>query len=97
VETLAPVAVASSKTVEQYVLNQEEPFRNEEIETLEQILSQQPPQLQLHIPSDNLGELLPPKKDPSFELKYFPEDVKYALLDENKIHVIISANLLGEE
>ena len=66
-ETLASVAVASSNTMERYVLNQEEAFGDEEREALEQILSQQPPQLQLHIPPDNLGELPPPKEDPSFD------------------------------
>ena len=63
VETLAYVAVASSDAVERYVLNQEEPFSNEEKEALEQILSQQPPILQLNIPPDDLGELPPPKED----------------------------------
>jgi hypothetical protein len=70
-ETLACLAVASSDMVEQYMLNQDEPFNEEEKDALEQILSQQPPQLQLHIPPDNLGELPPPKGDPSFELKIY--------------------------
>ena len=44
VETLASVVVASSDAMERYVLNQEEPFQDdEETEMLEQILSQQPP------------------------------------------------------
>jgi len=48
----------------------------------------------LNIPPDDLGELPPPKEDPSFELKPLPEDMKYAYLDEKNIyHVIISANL----
>ena len=85
VESLAYVAVASSDAMERYVLNQEEPFTNEEKEALEQILSQQPPIWQLNIPPDNLGELPPPKEDPSFELKPLPEDMKYAYLDEKKI------------
>ena len=72
-ESLAYVAVASSDAVERYVLNQDEPFSNEEKEALEQILSQQPPILQLNIPADNLGELPPPKEDPSFELKRLPK------------------------
>jgi hypothetical protein len=98
VETLASVAVASSDAMERYVLNQEEPFNDEEKDMLEQILSQQPPQLQLHIPPDDLGELPPQKEDPSFELKPLPEDMKYAFLDDKKIYpVIISANLSGEE
>jgi hypothetical protein len=52
--------------------------------------------LQLHIPPGNLGELPPPKGDPSFELKPLPNDFKYAYLDEKNIcPVIISANLLA--
>jgi hypothetical protein len=54
IETLACVAVASSNVVEQYILNQDEPFSEEEKDDIEQIRSQQPPQLQLHIPRDNL-------------------------------------------
>ena len=98
VENLAYVAVASSDVVERYMLNQEEPFTNEEREAIEQALSQQPPVLQLNIPPDNLGELPPPKGDPKFELKPLPDNLKYAYIDENKIYpVIISANLSAEE
>ena len=98
IETLAHIAVASSDVVERYMLNQDEPFNNEEKDVLEQILSQQPPQLQLHIPPDNLGVLPPPKGDPSFELKPLPENLKYAYLDEKNIYpVIINANLSAEE
>jgi hypothetical protein len=99
VEILACVVVASSDIVERYLLNQEEPFTHEEKEAFEQELSQQPPLLQLHIPPDDLGELPPPKGDPSFELEPLPDDLKYAYLDEKNIyHVIINANLsAGEE
>jgi hypothetical protein len=97
-ETLACVAFTSSDVVERYMLNQDETFNEEEKETLEQTLSQQPPQLQLHIPLDNLREIPPPKGDPSFELKPLPQELKYAYLDEKNIyHVIISANLLAKE
>ena len=82
IETLAPIAVASTDVVERYMLNQDEPFNDEEKEALEQILWQQPPQLQLHIPPDNLGVLPPPKGDPSFELKPLPDNLKYAYLDD---------------
>jgi hypothetical protein len=52
----------------------------------------------LHIPPDNLGELPPPKGDPSFELKPLPQELKYAYLDEKNIYpAIISANLSAEE
>ena len=84
-ETLASVAVASSDAVERYILNQEEPYSNEEREALEQILSQQPPHLQMHIPPDTLGVLPPPKEDLSFELKPLHDDMKYPYLVEKKI------------
>ena len=80
------------------MLNQDEPFNDEEKDVLEQILSQQPPQVQLHIPPDNLGVLPPPRGDPSFELKPLPDNLKYAYLDDKNIYlVIISANLSAEE
>jgi hypothetical protein len=41
---------------------------------------------------------LPPKKDPVFDLKPLPDDLKYAYIDDNKIyHVIISSKLSGKE
>ena len=52
----------------------------------------------LHIPPDNLGVLPAPKGDPSFELKPFPDNLKYAYLDDKNIYpVIISAKLSAEE
>ena len=54
--------------------------------------------MQLNIPPDNLGELPPPKEDPSFEWKPLPKDLKYAYIDEKHIFpVIISANLSDKE
>jgi hypothetical protein len=98
VETLASIAIASSDVVEQYLLNQEEPFTYEEKESLEKELAQQPPLLQLHIPPNNLGKLPPPKEDPSFELKPLHDDLKHAYLDEKSIYlIIISANPSVEE
>ena len=38
IETLTPIAVASTDVVEHYMLNQDEPFNDEEKEALEQIL-----------------------------------------------------------
>ena len=43
IETLTPIAVASTDVVERYILNQDEPFNDEEKEALEQIVWQQPP------------------------------------------------------
>jgi hypothetical protein len=39
VETLAYVAVASSNVVERYILNQDDPFNDEERESLELIIT----------------------------------------------------------
>jgi hypothetical protein len=50
----------------------------------------------LHV--ETLGDPLPPKGDPVFELKRLPDTLKYAYLDEKKIYpVIISANLSEHE
>jgi hypothetical protein len=52
----------------------------------------------LNIPPNYLGKVLPPKGDPSFQLKPLPDYLKYAYLDEKNIYpIIISANLLAEE
>ena len=40
IDTLASIAVASTDAVERYMLNQDEPFNDEEKEALEQILWQ---------------------------------------------------------
>ena len=50
------------------------------------------------MPIETLGGPPPPKGNPVFELKQLPDTLKYAYLDEKKIHpVIISANLLEHE
>ena len=50
------------------------------------------------MPIETLGGPPPPKGDPVFELKQFPNTLKYAYLNEKKIyHVIISANLSKHE
>ena len=50
------------------------------------------------MPVEILGDPPPPKGDPVFELKPFPDTLKYAYLDEKKIYpVIISANLSEHE
>ena len=50
--------------------------------------------LKHNLPVEILGDPLPPKGNPVFELKPLPDNLKYAYLDEKKIYpVIISANL----
>ena len=58
----------------------------------------QGPILKHNLSIETLGGPPPPKGDPLFELKQFPDTLKYAYLDEKKIyHVIISANLSKHE
>ena len=51
-----------------------------------------------NLPVETLGDPLPPKSDPVFDLNQLPNTLKYAYLDEKKIYpVIISANLSEHE
>ena len=50
--------------------------------------------LKQNFPVETLGDPLPPKGDPVFELKQLTDTLKYAYLDEKKIYpVIISVDL----
>ena len=65
---------------------------------IDRIFFEDQPVLKHNLPIETLGGLSPPKGDPVFELKQFPDTLKYAYLDEKKIyHVIISANLSEHE
>src|SRR5215216_5274345 len=56
------------------------------------------PILKHNLPVETLGDPLPPKSDPVFDLKQLPDTLKYSYLDEKKIYpVIISANLSEHE
>ena len=56
------------------------------------------PVLEPNFPVETLGDPLPPKSDPVFDLKQLPNTLKYAYLDEKKIYpVIISSNLSEHE
>jgi hypothetical protein len=47
---------------------------------------------------EDLGTTLPSKEDPIFELKPLPDNLKYAYVDDKKIHpVIISSKLSGKK
>jgi hypothetical protein len=59
VETLAYVAVASSNVVERYILNQDDPFNDEERESLELIITTTS---SLAITYPYLGVLPPPRR-----------------------------------
>ena len=50
-----------------------------------------------NLPVEILGDPPPPKGDPVFELKQLPDTLKYAFLDENKIYLVISANISERE
>ena len=65
---------------------------------IDEVFFKQEPILHHNLPVENLGDPPPPKGDPVFELKPFPDNLKYAYLDEKKIYpVIISANLSEHE
>jgi hypothetical protein len=65
---------------------------------IDELFFKQAPILKHNLPMETLGDPLPPKSDPVFELKQLPETLKYAYLDEKKIYpVIISANLSEHE
>ena len=56
------------------------------------------PVLKHNFPVETLGDPLPPKSDPLFDLKKLPDTLKYAYVDEKKIYpVIITANLSEHE
>ena len=56
------------------------------------------PVLKHNLPVETLGDPLPPKSDPVFDLKQLPDTLKYAYLDEKKIYpVIISVSLLEHD
>ena len=72
-------------------------FMNERKE-LDEIFFKQMPVLKHNLPVETLGDPLPPKGDPVFNIKQLPDTLKYAYLDEKKIYlVIISANLSEHE
>ena len=65
---------------------------------LDEIFFKQMPVLKRNLLVETLGDPLPPKSEPLFDLKQLPNTLKYAYLDENKIyHVIISSNLSEHE
>jgi hypothetical protein len=70
----------------------------EEREEIDDILLRKPALIKHNLPVEDLGTMLPPKKDPIFDLKPLPDDLKYAYIDDKKIYpVIISSKLTGKE
>ena len=70
----------------------------EERNEIDEILRRQPKMLKHNLPIEDLGTTLPPKKDPVFDLKPLPDDLKYSYIDDKKIYpVIISSKLSGKE
>ena len=65
---------------------------------LDEVFFKHEPMLKNNLPVEILGDPPPPKGDPVFELKQWPDTLKYAYLDEEKVYpVIISANLSEHE
>ena len=84
--------------LEQYLLDHENDMHMHERNEIDKIFFETQPLLKHNFPIETLGGPPPPKGDPVFELKQFPDTLKYAYLDEKKIYlVIINANLSKHE
>jgi hypothetical protein len=71
---------------------------SKEREEFDDIFLRQQPLIKNNLPVEDLGTTLPPKEDPIFELKPWPDNLKYAYIDDKKIYpIIISSKLLGKE
>ena len=62
----------------------------------DEVFFKQEPILKHNLPVEILGVPPPPKGDPVFELKPFPDTLKYAYLDEKKIYLVIISAILSE-
>jgi hypothetical protein len=95
---LASISVPPTDPLEQYLLDHENDMHMNERNEIDEIFFKQTPILKHNLPVETLGDHLPPKVDPVFELKQLPDTLKYAYLAEKKIYpVIISANLSEHE
>ena len=85
-------------SLEQHLLDHENDMHMNERNEIDELFFKPSPILIHNLPVETLGDPLPPKSDPVFELKKLPDTLKYAYLDEKKIYpVIISANLSEHE
>ena len=87
---LASIVVPPTDPLEQYFLDHENDMHMNERNEIDEIFFEQAPVLKHTLPPKTLGDLLPPKSDPVFELKKLPDTLKYAYLDEMRIHPVIS-------
>ena len=95
---LASIAVPPTDPLEQYLLDHENDMFMNERREIDEVFFKQEHVLKHNLPVEILGDHPPPKGDPVFELKPFPDNLKYIYLDEKKIYpVIISANLSEHE
>ena len=95
---LASIAMPPTDPLEQYFLDHQNDMHMNERNEIDEIFFKQMPVLKRNLPVETLGDPLPAKSDPVFELKQLPDTLKYTYLDEKKIYpVIISANLSEHE
>jgi hypothetical protein len=98
VEQLASIALAPNNALQQYMEDHESEIFREERNEIDEILLCQLEMLKHNLPVEDLGTTLPPKKDPVFDLKPLPDDLKYSYIDDKKIYpVIISSKISGKE
>lgn len=91
----------SDDPLEKILLNDENVLETPEMEFETEVIYNEmggQPEFRVKMKPDTLGEPVPRKEDPKFELKPLPKNLKYAYLDEKNIYpVIISANLLAHK
>ncbi|KAK1649019.1 hypothetical protein QYE76_066824 [Lolium multiflorum] len=94
-EQCASIVLVPNNPLQQHLENSEsEAFRKERDE-LEEIFRRQPI-LKHDLPVEDLGTTPPPKKDPVFDLKPLPDNLKYAHIDDKKIYPVIISSKLSE-
>ena len=89
VEQLASISLAPNNALQQFMEDHESEIFMEGRNEIDEILRRQPKMLKHNLPVEDLGTTLPPKKDPVFDLKPLPDDLKYAYIDDKKIYPVI--------
>ena len=78
IERISSIAVAPNDPLQQFMEEHENDMFMQEINELEDILLRKHVILKHNLPVKPLGDLIPPKRDPVFELKALPDTLKYA-------------------
>ena len=75
--------------LEQYLLDHENDMHMHEINEVDKNIFEQRPLLKHNLPIETLGGPPPPKGEHVFELKQFPDTLKYSYLDEKRYIMLL--------